>query len=198
MEGSSKILAFIGHEGSGKNTAANEIYQMIEKSNKPTVTSEFAFANPLKMIANTSLNITMDQSEFLKRNPNIKVANNLDIREYYNTLGDVLKRNFGDDIFRDRTIISMQELIDTLESITYIITDVRYPQEVDALKIFAAKNNIPLYFIKMVKTGDVININLDAHESVINIDKLDYDFLVDAKNPEEIKIKMEIILNELY
>ena len=190
------LYAFVGRRGSGKDTASNLLYNIIEEEQIEGISASFAFADSLKQMAHRSLDITTPQSEFLKRNPNIKIANNQDLRTYYNNFGDVLKSNFGDDIFRQKTIQEIQDAIDNFDINFITITDVRYPEEIIILKEFCSLNNIELISIKLI---NIRNPDIDnSHESESQIDSIETDFTIEAKNVQEIKTQMEKIYNELH
>ena len=190
------LFAFVGRRGAGKDTAANMVFNIIEDNQIGGVSASFAFADPLKAMAHKTLGITLEQSEFLKRNPAIKIVNNLDLRSYYNVFGDVLKSNFGDDIFRNKTILGIQEALDEINIDTITLTDVRYPQELKALKELCLKNNIKFISVKLI---NISNPDIDnSHESESQIDSIDTEYTIRAKNPQEIKNEMENICNGIF
>jgi hypothetical protein len=177
------IIAFTGRKGHGKDTAASILKEQFQEHQLDF--ASFAFADILKDIAHTSLEITNEDSEYLKRNPRIKIANNLDLRSFYNKLGDAIKSYFGYDAWANKTIQRIKETIDSINPAVIVITDLRYPIEETSLKKFAEDNGYDFYIIKMVNTNH--NSVDDSHESEYLIDTINSDLIFECSSVSEIE-----------
>lgn len=190
------MVAFIGRRGSGKDTAATFVADRYERFHpKGTLSAFFAFGDVLKNMANSTLGISLTQSEYLKRQPDIKVANGLDLRSYYNQYGDVLKSRFGKDVLLRLTMERIDENMDALDLDLMLITDVRYPMELAALKKLAEDRGVDFMSIKLVNTKTP-PLEDGSHESEYLTEKMDADHEIVAANPQEIKERIEEIFNE--
>lgn len=191
------LFGFIGRKGSGKDTAAEMMSEIFNEFKDPgTISAFFAFADPLKNMANSTLGISGDEAEYLKRHPSIKVANHLDIRSYYNQYGDVLKARFGKMVFTDMTIKRISEVKDALNPDSIMITDVRFPMEAGALKKYGVDNGVEVILIKMINTK-LPSLNPDEHETEYLTEEMRGDYDVIAENPQEIKEQLKEIYAKL-
>jgi len=187
------ILAFIGRRGSGKDTAADEAAKQLFERRAVSSIQRIAFAEAIKEITHGTLGITTTHSEFLKRNPDIKLVNGLSLRETYNVLGDQLKSKFGRDIFTQDTI----SRIDPLADLT-LVTDVRYPSEKEALLKYSTENNTRILFIKMINRNLFgVTAEPGEHESESLSDDIFGDVIIEASSVQEIHIKIKGVIDEL-
>jgi len=193
------LIAFIGRKGSGKDTAANFATDAFGRLGEPTLTAYFNFASVLRDITLNTLNLSNQQYEFLKRNPEVNVANNLDVRSFMNKLGDNLKRYFGKYVFTEITVERIKDTLVEVNPDLMLVTDVRYPHELAALKKLCEDKGIEFVSIKMINENLQDEICLDGteHESEYQVDDIHGQFVIKAKDIEEIKKKMEVICNEL-
>lgn len=198
MKPSPIIFAFIGRRGSGKDTAADFITEFfLEEDNNSLITS-FAFADSLKSMTHDVLGITPEQSEFLKRNPEIKVINGMDLRFFYNRFGDILKKRFGDRIFTENTLDVIAQTNNAINPDVILVTDVRYPMEKAALTKYSQDQGIEIKFIKMINTKSYgTEREDDGHESESLSDDIHGDITIKADSPDEIKIKIKEIYNAI-
>lgn len=186
------IVAFSGRAGSGKDTAADELRKLVQCNNTSVTTiSHFTFASTLKRIALAALNINERDAEYLKRAPEIKVANGLDLRKFYNTLGDAIKSHFGQDTWVKITLGRIEETIGAINPDLVLVTDVRYNIEHAALIKFCEDRGFDLHLIKMVNLNNVSNKPSMEHASEFLVDSIDEDILIEASSVEEIQIKIK-------
>jgi hypothetical protein len=193
-----KIYAFAGRAGSGKNTAAEILEDVIRENDEETNMLQFAFASILKDIANMSLRLSPTEAEDLKRMGGVRIANGLTIRQFYNTLGDVIKSHFGRDVWAKMTLENMKYIDELVGLNTAIVTDLRYPIEQEALEEFSEANEVELVVIKMVNLNypqRTDNLNPKEHESEFLVDDIKEDYLVEAKSADKIKEKIKEIYN---
>jgi hypothetical protein len=188
-----KIIAFAGVKGSGKNTAAMEIQRIFGEQRSSGLVVEFAFADPLKNIIHESFDIDNGHADEIKR-LNIKPFNGLTLRQVYQRLGEAIKSRFGQDIWADFAVNRMQEFVDVINPDIIICTDLRYTNEEAHLRKFADDNGHDLYIIKMLNTNIVEN---DQHISETQIHEIKEDFLIKASDPDEIKLQIGEIYNAI-
>ena len=188
-----RLIAFTGRKRAGKNTAA-EILDDIQRANGDTL-AYFAFADILKDITHRALGIAREEAEALKVMNSARIANGLTLRESYNSFGDAIKAYFGHDSWVKLALNEIQEIKDIVD-IT-VCTDLRYPIEEEGLKKFCLDNNIDLTIIKMNNLSLPQRLTtIDEHESEYLTDQIKEDYLIAAKNPEEIKEQLQVILQE--
>jgi adenylate kinase family enzyme len=183
------LFAFIGKKGSGKDTAAKILSEQISTDNYLV---QFAFADILKEIIHQTFNIEKDESEIIKRS-NIKPFNGLTLREVYQNFGENIKVFFGEDVWAKLTLKRLQEITEDLNSDFIFCTDLRYPIEDVCLQKFCEDNGINFVKIKMINLNDS---DTDNHISETNIEKLTFDYLIEAKSVYEIYDKIEKIIKK--
>jgi energy-coupling factor transporter ATP-binding protein EcfA2 len=194
-----KIIAFIGRRGSGKDTTADLFAEWFKEENADALIASFAFAGTIKDIVHDTLSISTEQSEFLKRNPEIKIANGMDLREFYNHFGDVLKSRFGKRIFTEKTVEDITRTLSSVEPDLILVTDVRYPMEQAALKKLGEDQGLDVHFIKMVNTNLAgLPKEPGEHESESLSDDIFGDSTIVASSTQELSNKAQGIYNELY
>ncbi len=187
------LIAFTGRARSGKDTAATFI-DIIERE-RGQILAHFAFADILKDITHTSLNLNKLEVAKLKTMTSVKVANGLTLREFYNTLGDAIKNHFGADAWDKIILRELQELIPLVD--TVVCTDLRYPIEERDLRKFCEVNNIKFIIIKMKnlnQTQRTTHLGVDEHESEYLVDQIKEDYLITARDTEEIEERINEIL----
>ena len=94
-----KLIALAGRKRSGKNTTADILTQKFGEGPDASLSISFSFAGILKDIVHQSTGIGADAAELLKETPAVRPINGLTVREFYNSLGDALKKYMGKDIF---------------------------------------------------------------------------------------------------
>ncbi len=182
-----KIIAFAGRTQSGKNTAANIIHDLYQDAS----IIEFAFAGVLKDITQSSLRLDASEADYLKTTTTVKLINGMTLREYYNSLGDAIKKHFGIDAWVRLTLSEVDRSADKTD--IAICTDLRYPIEEEGLREFAKDNDIDLVIIKMNNLNRPQRQD-NEHESEYLIDSINEDYLINARTPIEIKEQLITIL----
>lgn len=163
------LIGLLGNKGSGKDTTANYIKTKYECQVE-------AFATPLKETVRILFNMT-DEQLYGDKKEIVDTRWNITPRQVFQYIGtDIVRNKFSEimpHIGNNFWIINLEnkyrEYISNNKSGIFIITDVRFQNEVDFIK----KNNGIV--IKIVRN---IN-NYDSHESE-NIDSVNnYDYLLE-------------------
>lgn len=191
------IVAFTGRARSGKNTAA-DIYAAMYKNDTKKQTLLTVVAGPLKDISAYALKISPQEAEGLKSFPNVKVANGLTLREFYNTLGDAIKAYFGSEVWVKLMLHRLENVTEMMDSDLVIIPDLRYPIEQEGLEKFCEEKNYNLHIVKMVNLNQTQrddNTSIE-HESESLVDQIKEDYLITANSVEEIKIQIEGVYDD--
>jgi dephospho-CoA kinase len=187
------LFAFTGLKGSGKDTAAEALIEIIDENEHQFIV-QFAFADILKNIIHETFGITLAESEIIKR-LNIKPFNGLTLREVYQHLGESIKSYFGEDVWAKITIQRLKEVIQDVNVNFLVCTDLRYPIEEACLKKFCEDEGIELIIIKMINTN--IKQNTDNHISETLIEDINNNYEIKADNIHQIKLQMEEIYNAI-
>jgi len=188
------VVAFSGRAGAGKDLGADTwAYLYKKETGKKAI--KFAFANILKGIAGTALGISPNEAEVIKRLPEVKIANGLSLREFYNTLGDAIKSYFGNQVWAKMTINKMEQTLKKIDTDLFIITDLRYIIEQEALRKFCIDNEMDLIVIKMINLNHTQRSDNIEHESEYQVDDIKEDYLIKASSPEEVEEKIKEIYN---
>lgn len=179
------IIAFAGVKGSGKDTSADFIKVACSAENQRSM--QFAYATILKNIVADTFDIDSDSEDLLKRNPNIKPFNGLNLRQIYQNFGENIKTYFGKLVWINITHDLLKGQIHTADADIILCTDLRYGYEQTALKKFAEDNGYDLHVIK------VENLNLpkstDTHISE-QVDNIFEDVLIQASDLNELSSKI--------
>lgn len=189
-----KLIAFAGIKGSGKDTAADRFNELFSENNKGSLTVQFAFADILKNIVHETFMLHIEEVDALKR-MHIKPFNGLTLREIYQRMGEAIKSRFGQDIWTNETIKRLSDFLDAVQPDIMMVTDLRYTNEEAALRKFADDKGLDLVIIKMINTNLTDG---DQHISEIQIPEIKEDYTVEASTVEELNEKIREIYNELY
>jgi len=210
------IIGISGRMGSGKDTIGT-IIQGLLLTNKNQSCEIKKFAGKLKQIASILTGIPVEKfedQEFKKTNLNSKWDYNdyiggefidllsMSVREFLQKLGtDAIRNGLHQNAWVNALFADYKESrrkIDDEEYIkeypNWIITDMRFPNEFDAVK---SRNGIT---IKVTRPNlkDGYNFFSDQHQSEKALDKaiFDYEIINDGTMEELVKKVREILVNE--
>ncbi len=194
-----RLIAFTGRARSGKDTAAEIISNRFLETEENSIS--FSFAGILKDIVHQSTGISSGDADTLKDTPAVKPINGLTVRQFYNSLGDVLKRYMGDDLWARLTLSNISNIIEMTGLDLAICTDLRYPIEQESLRQWCEINDFKLTVIKMknlnmIQRSD--NLSQEEHESEYLVDQIKEDYLIEAHSVEEIREQTIKIYNEIH
>lgn len=187
-----KIIAFSGRKQSGKSTGAEYVQSIINKHNVGLSTKIYNFADPLKQdICINILGLTHEQCYGTDDDKNTMTdlvwnEQKLTAREAMEVIGTSIFRLLKNSVWVDATINKIQrENMDIA-----IITDCRFPNEVEAIKRSGG------YVIRL--DLDIFNSSATAEKA---LDKDSYDWnnfdLIVQNSGLTIEQKNEIILKFL-
>lgn len=170
------IYLFTGKAQSGKNYIARELNKALTSEHKTVL--ELSFAYKLKSFISTLFNIPIEEVDKWKLNEQPFTANGTTMRE-------VLQR-FGTDIMRkhvdkDYWIKFVATRIVNTDYNYYLITDYRFPNELDVIDYIKLYDlyNLTDYNVKVVKVINNSTIKSSKHESELLTDVIDADIIID-------------------
>lgn len=175
----SVIYVLCGKSGNGKTTSANIIEKYYNKKGKKTIS--LAYASYLKEYAKKILN--WDGNEETKP------------RDFLQQLGVELIKSKIDDRFLIKRIVDDIKIYSYFYDVI-IITDARFPDEIDVIK--NNFNNVKT--IKLIgRYNDELTIEQKKHATETSLDNYDkYDYTVNNdKSLDDLKNKLESIINEV-
>lgn len=202
------IVGIVGKKGSGKDTVAGIIqYLIAERKGEIDSNSEQdykyrpqlkrggfeirKFAYKLKLICSILLNEPINKFENEKFKNSI-TKYGITVREFMQKVGTEAIR---DNIHKDIWINSlMSEYIPDMKTgfPKWIITDVRFKNEAEAIKDIARKNNQDYFLIKVIRPNI---INNDNHISEVELDQIECNAtIINDGTIENLVKKVAIIL----
>lgn len=161
-----KIIAFSGRKQSAKNLCATQLTEFINEFNKDIVVKHYSFADALKSICIDILGLEYNQcygSDEDKNTPTDIVwnGNELTARQVMQIVGTDIFRSLKPNVWTEATIRKIQKDNPDIA----IITDCRFPNEIDA--VHDAKGIV----IRLTRSIDASN-----HPSESALDKENYDW----------------------
>lgn len=170
------IYLFTGKAQSGKNYIARELNKALTSEHKTVL--ELSFAYKLKSFISTLFDMPIEEVDKWKLNEQPFTANGTTMRE-------VLQR-FGTDIMRkhvdkDYWIKFVATRIVNTDYNYYLITDYRFPNELDVIDYIKLYDlyNLTDYNVKVVKVINNSTIKSSRHESELLTDVIDADIVID-------------------
>lgn len=167
-----KILAITGYKTSGKDYTAKRLKEHFNWKHFERV----AFADPLKQEVASALNMSV---EFIEQN---KEA----VRPLLQAWGTVKKEEtlgFTRDYWSSKAAVAIhlankRLTEDGVEDPIFVITDLRYPYEVEDLIENLRKHGNTEIDCKVVRVNNSYVHNLDLHSSETSVDRIKADFYV--------------------
>lgn len=170
------IYLFTGKAQSGKNYIARELNKALTSEHKTVL--ELSFAYKLKSFISTLFDMPIEEVDKWKLNEQSFTANGTTMRE-------ILQR-FGTDIIRkhvdkDYWIKFVATRIVNTDYNYYLITDYRFPNELDVIDYIKLYDlyNLTDYNVKVVKVINNSTIKSSRHESELLTDVIDADIVID-------------------
>lgn len=176
MSNIKSIYLFTGKAQSGKNYIARELNKALTNEHKTVL--ELSFAYKLKSFISTLFDMPIEEVDKWKLNEQPFTANGTTMRE-------ILQR-FGTDIIRkhvdkDYWIKFVATRIVNTDYNYYLITDYRFPNELDVVDYIKLYDlyNLTDYNVKVVKVINNSTIKSSRHESELLTDVIDADIVID-------------------
>ena len=170
------IYLFTGKAQSGKNYIARELNKALTSEHKTVL--ELSFAYKLKSFISTLFNMPIEEVDKWKLNEQPFTANGVTMREILQRFGTDIMRKHVD---KDYWIKFVATRIVNTDYNYYLITDYRFPNELDVVDYIKLYDlyNLTDYNVKVVKVINNSTIKSSRHESELLTDVIDADIIID-------------------
>ena len=170
------IYLFTGKAQSGKNYIARELNKALTSEHKTVL--ELSFAYKLKSFISTLFNMPIEEIDKWKLNEQPFTANGTTMREILQRFGTDIMRKHVD---KDYWIKFAATRIVNTDYNYYLITDYRFPNELDVIDYIKLYDlyNLTDYNVKVVKVINNSTIKSSRHESELLTDVIDADIVID-------------------
>jgi len=192
------IIGFTGEKGSGKDTAASFLEDLIYFHKPELFVSKNAFATPLKKIIHGTFGISDEEAEVLKRTQ-VKLFNGLTLREVYQNLGESMKSIHGPDVWVNILKETIEkEYLSLGNNIIQMVTDVRYQNEQRGLEDFSEKYKVDFKLIKLVNLNQESQDDKEDNHISERLEGIKPDYIIEAQSVQEIEEKIKDIYARLF
>lgn len=170
------IYMFTGKAQSGKNYIARELNKALTSEHKTVL--ELSFAYKLKSFISTLFDMPIEEVDKWKLNEKPFTANGTTMREILQRFGTDIMRKHVD---KDYWIKFVATRIVNTDYNYYLITDYRFPNELDVIDYIKLYDlyNLTDYNVKVVKVINNSTIKSSRHESELLTDVIDADIVID-------------------
>ena len=175
------IYLFTGKAQSGKNYIARELNKALTSEHKTVL--ELSFAYKLKSFISTLFDMPIEifrqeEVDKWKLNEQPFTANGTTMREILQRFGTDIMRKHVD---KDYWIKFVATRIVNTDYNYYLITDYRFPNELDVIDYIKLYDlyNLTDYNVKVVKVINNSTIKSSRHESELLTDVIDADIVID-------------------
>ena len=170
------IYLFTGKAQSGKNYIARELNKALTSEHKTVL--ELSFAYKLKSFISTLFDMPIEEVDKWKLNEQSFTANGVTMREILQRFGTDIMRKHVD---KDYWIKFVATRIVNTDYNYYLITDYRFPNELDVIDYIKLYDlyNLTDYNVKVVKVINNSTIKSSRHESELLTDVIDADIVID-------------------
>ena len=170
------IYLFTGKAQSGKNYIARELNKALTSEHKTVL--ELSFAYKLKSFISTLFDMPIEEVDKWKLNEQPFTANGTTMREILQRFGTDIMRKHVD---KDYWIKFVATRIVNTDYNYYLITDYRFPNELDVIDYIKLYDlyNLTDYNVKVVKVINNSTIKSSKHESELLTDVIDADIIID-------------------
>lgn len=170
------IYLFTGKAQSGKNYIARELNKALTSEHKTVL--ELSFAYKLKSFISTLFDMPIEEVDKWKLNEQPFTANGTTMREILQRFGTDIMRKHVDKDFWIKFVAT--RIVNT-DYNYYLITDYRFPNELDVVDYIKLYDlyNLTDYNIKVVKVINNSTIKSSRHESELLTDVIDADIIID-------------------
>lgn len=170
------IYLFTGKAQSGKNYIARELNKALTSEHKTVL--ELSFAYKLKSFISTLFDMPIEEVDKWKLNEQPFTANGTTMREILQRFGTDIMRKHVD---KDYWIKFVATRIVNTDYNYYLITDYRFPNELDVIDYIKLYDlyNLTDYNVKVVKVINNSTIKSSRHESELLTDVIDANIVID-------------------
>lgn len=170
------IYLFTGKARSGKNYIAEQFHKALTEQHKTVL--ELSFAYKLKLYISALFALTLEEVDKWKINEEPFTANGVTMREILQRFGTDIMRKHVDKDFWIKFVAT--RIVNT-DYNYYLITDYRFPNELDVVDYIKLYDlyNLTDYNVKVVKVINNSTIKSSNHESELLTDVIDADIVID-------------------
>lgn len=170
-----KIVYLIaGKAQSGKNYISNQLKKSLESQGKKVC--ELAFADELKDYLCVLFGISREQLDTLKLSEEPFTTNGVTMRQLLQRLGtDIFKKRVNENYWAKRVGIKIAKT----NYDCYIVTDMRFGDEICCIDWACAEDQDCTYIPKLVKVINNDVISASNHESESSVDFITSDIVID-------------------
>jgi archaellum biogenesis ATPase FlaH len=187
------VIGIVGNARAGKDTCALHMKDYLENTGYKVQIVSLAY--PIKKAASAATGLTIEVLDILKNENRTYMG--LNIRQLYQDIGETFRRQNHDYFIENLTNKIRNNVYDVD---VFIVSDVRYPNEIDGFVKLREQNNISNYNIKIKRdtTKDELG-TLKLHHSESSVDQItEYDYLIDnASSMIRFKYKIDEIIKEI-
>lgn len=192
---SKKVIAICGSQGAGKDTTADRIIKIATEQGLKV--GKIAFADRLKDMLSVLFDLPRDQLAGFT--PESRAWREQELPKWSQRLGRpitprYLLQQFGTELLREKFydaiwIDCLKDSIEKSDLDIIIVTDCRYPNEMQALleqgaKFIEVRRNTPDWYFKVMNDANYIpeNIHKSEYSWIKPLHELDKDYLFEIDN----------------
>lgn len=187
------ILVLSAGKQHGKDTFAELLQEAFPEKNF----IRKAFADKMKEITSQLLGCNLEEIEKTKVQEDLYITNSSvfaggrTMRGFLQVLGQMMKDTSGDEQIWSQILTD-----DLVKDQNYVVTDCRFPFELQHLRDFGEFMDIPVISVRI--TNPRVSLGTDMHTSEQNYQKIEYDFeIINDGSLEEFKEKIKILIEGL-
>ena len=168
------VYLFSGKAQAGKDYTSNQLKDALEKKGMKVL--KLAFADTLKSYLSILLDISVEELEKMKVEEKPFTSNGLTIRQLMQRMGtELFRKQFGYDFWIEKTA----KMIADTDYQYYIISDFRFPNEINVIDYACGYDEYNTYMFKTVRIVNDDLIKASNHISENLLDNVKHDIVID-------------------
>jgi dephospho-CoA kinase len=201
------VYMFCGKAGSGKDTSCTMLEELLEEGSY----KRYAFGDVLKKVvvdlSKLYINLDLDFEQMNNLQYKEKVHDNLVVHTESGDVGlsvrallqqvgtNVMRKHMGADIFVNHVITEMKEQFILKDGQCAIITDLRFPNEFEAVKTFCEYGGYD-YVVVLLERPHVSGATEHVSEQMFKKIKADYR-IINEGGLKELKQSVELVAKDI-
>ena len=171
------IYVFSGRAQSGKDYISNKLKESLESEGHSV--KKLAFADRLKEYLSILLDMSVEELEGLKLEETPFTSNGLTIRQLMQRMGtELFRKQLGFDFW----IIQTAKVIAKTDYEYYLISDCRFPNELNVIDYACGYDNRSTYEMRTVKILNDVKIKSSDHVSENLLNNIKHDIIIDNRD----------------